>query len=278
MNQYSDIKALKTYFRQLAHAQLPYHWLESLLLFVLKKDKVFLMIHDDYVLNNEESQQLFDGIHQMQSGKPLAYVIGRQGFFGREFLVNEHTLIPRADTEILIDAVLTHARQQPTIGRLLDLGTGSGCIAITLAKELPNAHIIAVDSSKDALEVAQHNAHLLKAENCQFIHSSWYDHVQGSFDVIVSNPPYINKEDEHLAYLSHEPITALVADHQGLADISHIIGHATHHLNVNGLLAIEHGYDQREAVQTLFRQANFTQIATIKDYGGNDRVTWGIIK
>lgn len=271
------INALKAQFRKLSHAHLPYHWFESLLLFVLNKDKAFLITHDEYLLTADEYDRLEGGMAKLCSGVPLAYVIGRQGFFGYEFVVNEYTLIPRPDTEILVETALAFVRDRGVQhARLLDLGTGSGCIGISLAKALPDATVALSDYSADALTVAQINAKELMTDNCTFIHASWFDGITGKFDVIVSNPPYIARTDEHLVRLGAEPITALVADDDGLADIAVIVTGSLSHLNAGGLLAIEHGYDQGVSVQELFIKAGFKNVRTVKDYGGNDRITMGV--
>lgn len=271
------IKQLKTQFRQIANDKIPHHWLENLLLFILNKPNSFLITDDDYLLSDDEWRRLNEGLDKLNRGIPLAYIIGVQGFFGYEFFVNEHTLIPRPDTEVLVEAVLNFIHDKHvTNGKILDLGTGSGCIAISLAKALANFHVWAVDYSADALEVAKTNAHHLQVKNCSFVQSNWYENIEGKFDVIVSNPPYIDKDDEHLNALMAEPMTALVADNQGLSDIETIAHGADDYLNDGGLLAIEHGYNQSEAVQAILQKAGFKYINTIKDYGGNDRVTLGI--
>nr|WP_254596935.1 peptide chain release factor N(5)-glutamine methyltransferase [Moraxella bovoculi] len=254
----------------------PYHWLEGWLMSVLDKDKLFLIMHDDYMLNADEYDRFMQGVARMRSGEPLAYLVGEQDFFGRTFKVNPSTLIPRPDTERLIEAVLDWLSAQ-TIDSpsILDLGTGSGCIAITLAKELPTSDVLAVDMSVDALAVATQNGQRLAADNCRFVQSNWFDAVQGEFDIIVSNPPYIDKADKHLNALHHEPMTALVADDLGLSDIMMIIGGSVEYLKLGGLLAIEHGYDQGQSVRELFIRQGFDDVQTIKDYGGNDRLTMG---
>lgn len=272
------INTLKAQFRKLSHAHLPYHWFELLLLFVLNKDKAFLITHDDYLLTDDEYDSFGDGVAKLCSGVPLAYVIGRQGFFGHEFVVNEHTLIPRPDTEILVQVVLdVVADKSLEQARILDLGTGSGCIALSIAKALPSSVVLAVDYSHHALAVAQLNAQDLQVANCQFIQSNWYENIpMQNFDVIVSNPPYIARTDEHLAHLGAEPITALVADDDGLADIVMIITGSLNHLNAGGLLLIEHGYNQGASVRALFVKTGFKDVRTIKDYGSNDRITIGV--
>lgn len=272
-----SIKTIKQQCRAMSSEALPYHWLEGWLMSVLDKDKLFLMMHDDYVLTADEYDRFMQGVTRMRSGVPLAYLVGEQDFFGRTFKVNPSTLIPRPDTERLIEVVLdwlsVQAIDSPSI---LDLGTGSGCIAITLAKELPASNVLAVDMSADALAVAIQNGQRLAADNCRCVQSDWFDAVCGEFDVIVSNPPYIDKADEHLNALHHEPMTALVADDMGLSDIMTIISGSVEYLKLGGLIAIEHGYDQGQSVRELFAQQGFDDVQTIKDYGGNDRLTMGV--
>lgn len=269
------INELKRQFLCLQSEALPYHWLERWLLSVLNQDKAFMIAYGDYVLSEKELSRLNAGIEQMKQGVPLAYVMGHQGFFGHEFMVNEHTLIPRPDTEILVQAALDFA-QAGAGGRILDLGTGSGCIAISLAKALPDWLVMGVDKSAQAVFVASQNAHQLGVDNVTLVQSDWFSSVAGKWHIIVSNPPYIAKDDEHLSKLSAEPISALVADDGGLMDICHIIQEARAFLCQGGLLALEHGYDQAYKVQDLFRQAGFQDITTLKDYGGQDRVTQGV--
>ncbi len=249
----------------------------TLLCWVLNKPFTFLMTNGDYVLSDHEYQAWQMGDKRLNDGEPLAYVLGSQAFWGREFLVNQHTLIPRPDSERMIDVVLEFIRSAnlnaPTI---LDLGTGSGCLAITLAKEVPNAQVLAVDFCRQALDVATKNATWLQADNCQFLQSDWFAKVVGQFDIIISNPPYIAADDEHLPKLSAEPISALVAENDGLADMIRIIQDACDFLKQGGLLAIEHGHTQGQAVAKLFIKSGFDKVQTIKDYGGNDRLTMGI--
>ncbi len=278
---------------------LPKHWLEDWLLYVIDKPMSFLITDSDYQLTDSEFKEWQDGINKMQNGTPLAYLIGKQAFWSLDFIVNKHTLIPRADTEVLVEQVLEWVKQPPPTpllekegelppldkGRagegsfkLLDLGTGSGCIAISLAHELKDWQVTAVDFSEQALEVAKQNAQLNQINNIQFVESSWFANLDKNqkYSVIVSNPPYIRRGDKHLAQLTAEPITALVAEYKGLSDIGQIVLQAPSYLLKGGLLAIEHGYNQADDVQKLFKQAKFSEIKTIKDYGGNDRVTMGV--
>ncbi len=249
----------------------------ELLCAILDKAPSFLITQGDYVLSDDEYWAWLDSVERLEQGEPLAYVLGRQGFWGREFVVNRHTLIPRPDSERLIETVLDFVKVKGlTAPRILDLGTGSGCLAVTLAKELPSSQVVAVDFCANALQVATQNGKHLQADNCQFIQSDWFDDVAGVFDVIISNPPYIAPDDEHLPSLRAEPVTALVADELGLADIRHIVAGAGRFLVSGGLLAVEHGYDQGQAVAKIFTQCGFSDVQTIKDYGNNDRLTLGV--
>ena len=293
------IGQIKQQIQQLANAAassyLPSFWLTDWLLFVIEQPSSFLITDENYQLTDSELEQFYVGVTKIQQGTPLAYLTGQQEFWSLNFKVNEHTLIPRPDTEILIEQVLTWINSQPKSvdddnkpKRLLDLGTGSGCIAISLAHELnksnPNSkteswQVVAVDLSLEALKIAKHNAMVNEVADIEFIQSSWYDALSTQdeplFDVIVSNPPYIDEEDEHLARLVAEPISALSAPNHGLADIEHIVQQAPQHLNVGGLLAIEHGFDQGLAVRQLFLDNRFESVHTVQDFGGNDRVTLG---
>ena len=295
----ATIGQIKQHIQQLANAaassHLPSFWLTDWLLFVIEQPSSFLITDENYQLTDSELEQFHAGVTKMQQGTPLAYLTGQQEFWSLNFKVNEHTLIPRPDTEILIEQVLTYIKSQPKSvdddnkpKRLLDLGTGSGCIAISLAHELKQScqnssteswQVVAVDLSLEALKVAKHNAMVNELADIEFIQSSWYDALatqdEPLFDVIVSNPPYIDEEDEHLSRLVAEPISALSAPNHGLADIEHIVQQAPQHLNVGGLLAIEHGFDQGLAVRQLFLDNRFESVHTVQDFGGNDRVTLG---
>ena len=295
----ATIGQIKQQIQQLTNAaassHLPSFWLTDWLLFVIDKPSSFLITDENHQLTDSELAQFHAGVTKMQQGTPLAYLTGQQEFWSLNFKVNEHTLIPRPDTEILIEQVLTWINSQPKSvdnnkkpKRLLDLGTGSGCIAISLAHELKQScqnssteswQVVAVDLSLEALKVAKHNAVINEVADINFIQSSWYDALatqdEPLFDVIVSNPPYIDEEDEHLARLVAEPISALSAPNHGLADIEHIVQQAPQHLNVGGLLAIEHGFDQGSAVRQLFLDNRFDSVHTVQDFGGNDRVTLG---
>lgn len=282
------ISQIKQQIQQLTNEErassLPSFWLTDWLLYVIDRPALFLITDESYELTDSEQTRFEAGVIKMQQGVPLAYLTGQQAFWSLNFLVNEHTLIPRPDTEVLIEQVLNWISTQPaqvSNKRLLDLGTGSGCIAISLAHELKkdNWQVVAVDLSSEVLNVAQHNAELNGVDNVKFVQSSWYDELSTQdtslFDIIVSNPPYIDEADEHLARLVAEPISALSAPNHGLADIEQIVQQATNYLRSGGLLAIEHGFDQGRAVRQLFLENDFESVTTVQDYGGNDRVTLG---
>lgn len=254
---------------------IPRHFLKNWLLFVINKSASFLITDDTYVLNAKEWEIFESGLQKLKNGTPLAYLTGSQAFWRHEFLVNNHTLIPRPDSELLVETALQLLQQcKSTDINILDLGTGSGCLAISIALEWQAASVMAVDKSPDALAIARQNNDRLGA-GVVFVQSDWFEQVTGVFDVIVSNPPYIAPDDEHLVNLTDEPITALVANDNGLADIRTIIENAIHHLKNNGFLIIEHGYNQGKSVQAMFEQSNFVGVHTLQDFGGNDRITVG---
>lgn len=248
-----------------------------LLAHILAINHFTLKYKADQLLTADQQQQLVQGIERLKQGKPLAYVIGEQEFWSLKLKVTPDTLIPRPDTEILVEQALALMQPDQNL-QVLDLGTGSGAIALSIGKERPHAHIIATDFSMPALQVAQHNAVLNQIGNVQLLQGSWYQVLESGqrFDVIVSNPPYIDEQDQHLIDLSHEPITALTAKNNGLADLEVIIGQAPQWLKPGGWLLVEHGYNQAQAVQQLFNQAGFNDVKTVKDYGGNDRVSLGL--
>ncbi len=286
VQQVQTIKQIKQQAVAIAKTlAVPQFWLSDWLLHVIDKPALFLLTDESYQLTDSELERFNIGIAKMQQGVPLAYLTGSQAFWSLDFKVNEHTLIPRPDTEVLVEQVLHWIQSDEQLEnkspkRLLDLGTGSGCIAISLAHELKqsNWQVVAIDSSIEALKVARHNA-TTNNTTVEFIKSSWYEQLSTDpdkrFEIIVSNPPYIDETDEHLQRLEAEPISALSAPNKGLADIEHIVQRAPDYLRIGGLLAIEHGFDQGEAVRELFNKSNFKLVKTVKDYGGNDRVTLG---
>jgi len=206
-------------------------------------------------------------------GEPVAYLLGEKEFYGRRFAVAPAVLVPRPETELLVQLALQCLRARPA-PRVLDLGTGSGCIAVTLALECPAAAVVAVDCSADALAVAGSNAQRLGAA-IEFVLGDWYGNVRGRFDLIVANPPYVAAADPHLRELRHEPRHALVAGDDGLADLRRIVAGAPAHLNCGGSLAVEHGHDQGAGVRRLFAQAGLVGVETHRDLAGIERVCTG---
>lgn len=251
-----------------------------LLQHVLTISHSHIIAHGTQLLSNSELASLNQLCQRRLAGEPLAYLLGWREFYGRRFQVSEAVLIPRPETEHLVDAVLAHL---PAQGTLWDLGTGSGAIAVTIACERPDAQIWAADISEEALAVAQANASALQAQ-VRFGQGSWYQAqpqpAPHSVDVIVSNPPYIDAQDPHLQQgdLRFEPQQALTDNHNGLSAFKTIIAGAKDFLRADGWLLFEHGYDQGEAVRNMLSQYKFRKIQTLVDLAGLDRVTLGQIK
>ncbi|MBR7890008.1 peptide chain release factor N(5)-glutamine methyltransferase [Marinomonas sp. A79] len=231
---------------------------------------------------SDDNIRVFDDLlSRREQGEPVAYLLGHQAFWSLELEVSPCTLIPRADTERLVEValqVLEQTDQTPTT-RILDLGTGTGAVALSLAAELPHSTVIGVDLIDGAVELAGRNATRNRIRNATFLQSSWFDALQeqAPFEVIVSNPPYIDPDDKHLSQgdVRFEPKSALIADNHGLADIEHIVATAPDFLAPQGYLIFEHGYDQAAAVREYLTTRGFTKVASFQDLGGNDRVTMG---
>ena len=241
---------------------------------VLSVSSSYLYSYPERTLNPAEQAQLSNLLSARLQGQPLAYLFGYWHFFDLRLEVSPSTLIPRPDTELLVEQALS--LPVAVNARVLDLGTGTGAIALALAHNKPQWQLTAVDYISDAVQLAERNRQRLHISNCTVLHSNWFAALAGQrFDVIVSNPPYIDPDDSHLAALRYEPITALTAAQQGLADIRHIVQHAGQHLQANGWLYLEHGYDQADAVRQLLQHAGFTQVQSLRDYGGNWRISGG---
>ncbi|HSD37985.1 MAG TPA: peptide chain release factor N(5)-glutamine methyltransferase [Rhodocyclaceae bacterium] len=223
----------------------------------------------------EAAQRFVDWLARREQGEPVAHLLGQREFFGRMFRVTPDTLIPRPDTELLVELAL--ARLTQATPRVIDLGTGTGAIAISVALECLHANVTAVDASPAALAVAQDNAAKLAA-SVRFRHGCWFEPVAGErFDLIVSNPPYIAAGDVHLAQgdVRFEPRSALVAGSDGLDDIRHIVDAAPEHLQPGGSLLLEHGYDQADAVRSLLSARGFVDVQSWRDLAGIERVSGG---
>ena len=245
-----------------------------LLSHVTSLSKVMLIAHDEDELSKEQEDKFFSLINKRKSGYPIAYILGYKEFFGLRLKVTEDTLIPRPDTETLVEKALAFNPQ----GKVLDLGTGTGAIILALKSELKaSIDAYAVDLSKKALEVASFNSQKLNLP-VTFIQSNWFSKLGDlKFSMIVSNPPYIQKDDIHLTQTSlpFEPIQALTSEEDGLLDIKLICKEAKAHLENGAPLLIEHGLNQGEKVRAIFTEQGYKNVATIKDLGGNDRVTFG---
>ena len=215
-------------------------------------------------------------VERRVAGEPVAYLTGEREFYGREFMVTPAVLIPRPDTELLVELAVAHVSGMQR-ARLLDLGTGSGALAVTLALELEGADVTAIDRSREALWVAMANAARLGA-SVSFVQSDWFAGLgEERFQLIVANPPYIASADAHLEEgdLRFEPRTALAAGPAGLDDLAEIVARAPAHLEAEGWLFLEHGYDQASAVRGLLADACFAAIASWKDLAGIERVSGG---
>ena len=218
-------------------------------------------------------------VERRARGEPVAYLNGQKEFWSLALTVTPDVLIPRPETELLVEEVLARVRPSRRID-ILELGTGSGAIAVALASELPHCAIVATDLSAAALSVAEHNRQKLALENIAFCLGHWFQAVSSRrFDLIVANPPYIAAADPHLGQgdLRFEPASALVSPPDGLTDLRLIITGAPAHLNAGGMLLLEHGYEQASAVRDLFKRNRFVAVATRRDFGGNERVTGGTL-
>ena len=263
-----------------ARKKLPASEARLLLGHVLQRSPAWLIAHDDHPLDEDGLLAFASLVARRTAGEPIAYLLKNREFHGRAFEVSPAVLIPRPDTELLVDVVLQEVMRSVTGGgktKLLDLGTGSGCIAITLALECPEAEVTGVDRSNATLDVAKRNAMRLGA-GVEFLRSDWFLALANRrFDVIVGNPPYIAANDPHLAQgdLRHEPPGALASGPDGLDAIRHIIAAAHGHLLPNGSLWLEHGYGQADTVAGLLAASGYTGIEQHRDLAGILRVSGG---
>lgn len=260
---------------------------ELILCHVLDVNRSYLFTWPEKPLSSNQTTQFNTLLNQRLQGQPIAHIIGHREFWGLNLKVTPDTLIPRPDTETLIEATLAldcfsnrsgscSITNQPPCS-ILDLGTGSGAIALALKSELPQCQITAIDQSQAALEVAKHNA-IKNQLDVSFLHSNWFASVaQKQFCCIVSNPPYIEDNDPHLQQgdVRFEPLTALTSGQDGLKDIRLIIDQAWSHLNDKGWLVIEHGYNQAQAIADLFAQKGYTNITLHRDLANNPRISLG---
>ncbi|HHF3827482.1 TPA: peptide chain release factor N(5)-glutamine methyltransferase [Haemophilus influenzae] len=262
-----------------------------LLQYATGKPRTQILAFDDTEIDEKVRLKLTALLDRRLNGEPIAYILGEKEFWSLPLNVSKGTLIPRPDTEILVEKALQISleklEQNPPHFRILDLGTGTGAIALALASELAPIcqkrhiplEIIGVDFMPDVVALAQSNAERNQL-NVEFLQSRWFENITGQFDLIVSNPPYIDAQDEHLRQgdVRFEPLSALVANDEGYADLRYIIESAPNYLNFNGAVLLEHGWQQGEKVRSIFQENHWEMVETVRDYGDNERVTLGFWK
>jgi len=271
---------------------------QCLLQAALKVDLAYLLTHAEQLLNDEQLSHYTALFERRLTGEPIAYLLASREFYGLIFKVSPATLIPRPETELLVELAVqripqplsrsSRDKERPgevmecerneDVFRVLDLGTGSGAIALSIAHARPDTEVVAVDASEDALRVARENARLLNIVNVLLLHSDWFSALHCKrFDLIVSNPPYVAANDAHLSQgdLRFEPRSALASGADGLDDIRHICAQAKAHLNPGRWLMLEHGYNQAAQVRTLMQQAGYSDVFSAKDLSGIERVSGG---
>lgn len=267
---------LREAISQLQESDSPRRDAEILLEYVTGKGRTWILAFGETELTDAQRQQLAALLARRRRGEPIAHLIGEREFWSLPLFVSPATLIPRPDTECLVEQAL--ARLPAASCRILDLGTGTGAIALALASERPDCDVTAVDRMPEAVALAQRNATRHAITNVRILQSDWFNALAGNrFEMIVSNPPYIDELDPHLSQgdVRFEPLTALVAGDHGMADIKHIIERARAVLMPEGMLLLEHGWQQGTAVRDAFVRAGYHDVETCRDYGDNERVTLG---
>lgn len=250
---------------------------EVLLSYVLGRDRTWLYTWGDKTCPLWEHARFDALVAARAQGTPVAYLTGEREFWGLRLATSPNTLIPRSDTETLVELALSRATHAS--GRLLDLGTGTGAIALAFASEQPSWQVLGVDLRLEAVTLAARNAQALGIANATFLQSNWFAALGADkgFDIIVSNPPYIAADDPHLGEgdVRFEPRSALVADAEGMADLLHLVQAAQHYLAASGWLLLEHGYRQADKVRMALKNAGYQSVESIRDLGGHERVTLG---
>lgn len=251
--------------------------IEVLLAHVLGVNRSYLYTHPEYQLNAIQKNQFQNLMQRYQQGEPIAYLTGHREFWSLDLMVTRDTLIPRPETELLVECVLELTSNREKIS-LADLGTGSGAIALALAHEKPNWQIYATDLSNNALNIAEENAKRLNISSVSFHEGVWCAALPSiQLDIIVSNPPYIGEVDSHIqqSVLAYEPHSALIAGEAGLKDLKHIICEAPYYLKLGGYLILEHGFQQAKILRKTFWDVGYTNIVTRHDLSDLERVTLG---
>ena len=249
--------------------------LEEIFCDVLKISRSSLYIYQDVTISKDKLIVIKEYIQRRECGEPLAYILGRKGFWNIEVAVNKHVLVPRPETETLVEVVLGYITDQKL--KILDAGTGSGAIALALASEKKNLVVYALDNSRKALKVAWENSENLKIK-IRLIQCNWLESIAyNSFDLIVSNPPYVEWDDERLQGdgVSYEPLSSLVADQNGMQDIERLIREGFHCLRDDGFLFVEHSPEQADLVRKIFQESNFINLTVHKDLNGDNRISSG---
>tara|TARA_B100001175_G_scaffold237179_1_gene203517 strand:- start:11 stop:844 length:834 start_codon:yes stop_codon:yes gene_type:complete len=241
---------------------------------VMKYSDSSIVLNDDFDILDHEVEMIESFIESSKNKIPIEYIVKEAEFYGRNFYVDNRVLIPRNETELLIDILINSHLKKDL--KVIDLGTGSGCIAITIALEIPESEVLGVDKYLDAIDVAIKNKHLHKVSNFHVKESDWLSDInEYDFDVVISNPPYIGSTDKHLKDLIHEPKNALIAKDSGLLDFKKISVQAYQKLKIGGILMFEHGFNQANEVKKIMELSNFHQIENFKDYQHHPRITIG---
>lgn len=276
MDPSQSIKQLLEAAATTIHSDSPRLDAELLLAHALERPRSYLYTWPERSLSRDQYEQFASLIDRRAKGEPVAYLLGQREFWSLSLAVNPSVLIPRPETELLIETII--ALPLPDQARVLDMGTGSGAIALALASEKQDWKITATDISSDALNTGKSNAQSLRLTDVEFLLSDWFTQLKNAeFDVIVSNPPYIPESDPHLSSgdVQHEPRSALASGDDGLTDLRQLIANAPEHLKPGGYLIVEHGYDQGAAAAALFADRGFVSISSLKDLSGHSRATLG---
>ena len=249
---------------------------ELLLGYVLQESRTWLITHSQQWLTKKAYQVFLQVLARRAQGEPMAYILGCQEFWSIPICCNPTTLIPRSESELLVETVVSLPVSTEKTIKVLDLGTGTGALALAIAKEKPDWQITGVDLIPEAIELARLNQTRLNIGNVNFLCSNWFSALpKQTYDCILANPPYIAENDPHLESLTYEPVTALVAADQGLADIIAIIQQARSWLSPGGYLLLEHGYNQQAGLEQWLRKYNYQHVRQLRDIAGNYRVSYG---